>query len=382
MPTQENYFHEETNSLVVENEDRRSQIGSLLNGVVDHAAQDTLSVASLSGDDEHSQQIEQTCAVNSNRVSRRISEAMPRSTQSQVGHLLGGMVSRSERTLTHQASLISKGEESDNSTIDTSFRKEQLQKPSPSSKEIDLDYGRNPTITSTALAHSLWRCVLRPGVDTAIDATAGNGADSLALAQLLFIERQRDDAVGELISIDIQEEACKNTRRELECVLSPQIMKNNVKILQTSHSPLPLPRDLSSVALVVYNLGFLPNSPNSKKRCFRTNTETTIASLADAALLVRVGGMISVMTYPRTNQEEDFAVRAFLEGLALFSSVTHDWEAFVDELDCGDALRERLSVTLRHVLEEGGSTQTWRVHEHKKLGWVKAPTLLTATRIK
>ena len=100
-------------------------------------------------------------------------------------------------------------------------------------------------------------------------------------------------------------------------------------------------------------------------------------------MLLRVGGMLSVMTYPRTNREEDFAVRAFLEGLALFSSSTMSWESYVEsELDCSDALRERLADALRRVLDHGGRKQTWRVHEHKKLGWVDSPILLTAIRIK
>jgi hypothetical protein len=182
---------------------------------------------------------------------------------------------------------------------------------------------------------------------------------------------------AELLCIDIQDQACENTRMELASILPPEIMEENIRVLRTSHAPLPLPRDTSSVALVVYNLGFLPKSSVKESM---TTTETTLASLADAALMLRVGGMISVMTYPRTNAEEDFAVHAFLEGLALFSSITQSWEIFVDDLNdasCSEDLRERLKVTLRYVQDEGGLKQTWRVHENKKLGWVDAHILLT-----
>lgn len=50
-----------------------------------------------------------------------------------------------------------------------------------------MTYRGSPTITHTALAHSLWSSILQPHVDTAIDATCGNGHDSIALARMLFL---------------------------------------------------------------------------------------------------------------------------------------------------------------------------------------------------
>jgi hypothetical protein len=237
-------------------------------------------------------------------------------------------------------------------------------------------YGRNPTVTSTALAHSLWSYILRPHVDTAIDATAGNGGDALALAQMLFPDATDYETTSKahLLCIDIQEQACEKTRQKLASFLPADVMHRNVQIVHASHAPLP--HVDGPVALVVYNLGYLPGDSSLQT----TTTESTIISLADASLRLRVGGMLSIMTYPRTNPQEDAAVRAFCEGLALFSSSTHDWE------DAGSGLQElvlveRLRDKLRYVLDQGGSSQTWRVHEHKKLGWIDAPILLTATRI-
>jgi hypothetical protein len=280
--------------------------------------------------------------------------------------------------------------------------------------EVALGYGQNPTITSTALAHMLWSYVLRPGIDSAIDATAGNGSDTLVLAKLLFASNDRDSSTpctstdstttrnmpkkkenqSQLLAVDVQETACQKTRQRLaKFLVSDQ--HNHVQVVCASHAPLPLPPDTSNIALVVYNLGYLPNNNNNNNNKspttsptvtrVKTQTETTLASLADAALALRVGGMLSVMTYPRSNATEDAVVRAFLEGLALFSSQTQSYMEYVQSLDDGvvkDSLRERLRVTLQHVREEGGRQQTWRVHEHKKLGWVDAPILLTATRIK
>jgi len=257
-----------------------------------------------------------------------------------------------------------------------------------SAEDVAAHYGTNPTITSTALAHSLWSYVLRPGIDTAIDATAGNGSDAVVLARLLFSGNQQESTTtkSHLLCVDVQEEACRKTQSRLAKTLPASVLQNNVQVLHTSHAPLPLPPDTSFVALVVYNLGFLPNG--SRNNSVITQTETTLASLADATLLLRLGGMLSVMTYPRTNAQEAAVVRAFLEGLALFSSNTHSFETYVTELDgANDYLdeerREELLVALRRVRYESGSAEpTWRVHEHRKLGWVDAPILLTATRIK
>ena len=273
---------------------------------------------------------------------------------------------------------------------------------------LDIQYGQNPTITSTALAHLLWKSVLRPGVDSAIDATAGNGSDTVALAKLLFpsssttTTTSSNPSQSHLLAVDVQEVACQKTLRRLSKVSVPL---GRVQVVCASHAPLPLPPDTSSVALVVYNLGYLPNHSQRTQTTLTTTTsttttepgpvttqtKTTLASLADAALVLRVGGVLSVTTYPRTNAEEDVVVRAFMEGLALFSSQTMSYETHLQNLcsshQINETWSEQLRVTLQHVWEKSSSDSqqqhpTWRVHEHRKLGWVDAPILLTATRIK
>ena len=57
------------------------------------------------------------------------------------------------------------------------------------------------------LAHQYWRQLLKPG-DHAIDATCGNGKDTLTLAELLFSHSLE----GTLIGMDIQAEAIERTR--------------------------------------------------------------------------------------------------------------------------------------------------------------------------
>jgi hypothetical protein len=246
------------------------------------------------------------------------------------------------------------------------------------SRESDGDgYLANPAINPTALGHQLWSHILRPNVDTAIDATCGNGNDSVAIASMLFTSFQTD---SQLICIDIQEEACETTRDRLVNLLTADILNHHVTILHTSHSPLP---HVGNVGLVCYNLGYLPNS----NRDVKTQMDTTISSIADAANLLRMGGMLSITTYPRSNANEDYAVHALLEGLALLSSTSIDWRAYVEDLGPDPdnpkeySVRDTVQTALERIVSNGPRKQTWRVMENKLLGRTLSPILLTATRI-
>ena len=246
-------------------------------------------------------------------------------------------------------------------------------------------YRGNPAITNTALAHVLWSSILRPNVDSAIDATCGNGFDSVVIAQMLFDTysggmQKEDECTSQLLCIDIQEQACENTTKALVKELGEEILlRDRIQVLHTSHAPLPRPNDSSSVGLVVYNLGYLPRSD---KACM-TQIDTTVSSLVDAFLLLRIGGMVSVVTYPKTGPEEDVAVRALLECMALLSSNVMTWKEYVEqELQTSEETKALIKSAMHRVTKEGDPNQTWRVSEHKKLGMDRAPILLTATRIK
>jgi hypothetical protein len=239
-------------------------------------------------------------------------------------------------------------------------------------------YRGNPAIVNTALAHLLWSAILRPNVDSAIDATCGNGFDSLEIAKMLFDPELGDKCQSQLLCIDIQQLACENTTSTLLQEFGPEFVEQHVQVLHTSHAPLPRPNDSSSVGLVVYNLGWLPKSD---KDCI-TKMDSTISSMVDAFLLVRILGMVSVVTYPKTGPQEDVAVRALLECMALLSSRILKWQDYLQELECSDEIKELVQNAMGRVVRLGDPQQTWRVSEHKKLGMDQAPILLTATRIK
>jgi hypothetical protein len=52
----------------------------------------------------------------------------------------------------------------------------------------------------------------------------------------------------------------------------------------------------------------------------RVTSETTIRSMSDAAILLRVGGLLSIMTYPASNMEESVVVERFIEGLGMLTT--------------------------------------------------------------
>lgn len=126
------------------------------------------------------------------------------------------------------------------------------------------------------LAHRLWSELLQPA-DTAIDATCGNGKDTLRLAQLL--------PQGRILALDIQERAILHSKEVLTGY--PQ-----VEFYLQSHVDFPA---AEGVKLIVYNLGYLPGANN---KALTTLTETTLQSVEKACHLVQKGGAISIMCYP------------------------------------------------------------------------------------
>lgn len=125
---------------------------------------------------------------------------------------------------------------------------------------------------------------LRAG-DTAIDATVGNGFDTLFLAK-------RVAPGGLVFGFDIQAQALENARRKI-----PADLDVTVHWLHTCHSGINnhLPEGLhGQIQAVMFNLGFLPGAGKT----IITQTQTTLQALTQAAALIRLNGVISVVAYP------------------------------------------------------------------------------------
>lgn len=150
-------------------------------------------------------------------------------------------------------------------------------------------------------AHDWIRNVVLPG-DTVVDATAGNGHDTVFLARLA-------GPAGQVHAFDVQEEAIRATRERLE---EAGLLTPAVHLHLASHDRLS---ELVSgpVKAVVFNLGYLPGG--DKKTV--TRTDCTLAALEQAAALIAPNGLLSVMCYPghEGGDVEAEAVEAFLSRL-------------------------------------------------------------------
>lgn len=127
---------------------------------------------------------------------------------------------------------------------------------------------------------SLLRAV-NPG-DTVVDATMGNGHDTLFLA-----ERVGDN--GRVFAFDIQEEAVASTRKLLE----EHCMADRVTLFCRSHADLAeiVPAGLSAV---VFNLGWLPGGNHRITTCCASTEKAVLGALDH----LKKGGIVSICAYP------------------------------------------------------------------------------------
>lgn len=139
--------------------------------------------------------------------------------------------------------------------------------------------------TPIDLAHAYWKRGLKPG-DTVLDATCGNGHDTLFLSQLVL-----DSDIGQVIACDIQESALAQTRQRLIINLPPGQI-DRVQLLHDDHSKLSI--EAASLAAVIYNLGYLPGGDKS----LTTTTTSTLNSLDCSLKWIQEGGFICVTCYP------------------------------------------------------------------------------------
>jgi SAM-dependent methyltransferase len=155
------------------------------------------------------------------------------------------------------------------------------------------------------LAHILWEQLLGKN-DIVIDATMGNGKDTLILAKILSKRGS-----GKVIALDIQPKALENTLKLLNENVSEFLP--NIELLLTSHENFPSEIEPESVKLIVYNLGYLPGADKE----LTTQTATTLVSIEKALDLLAPGGALSVTCYPghAEGQKEHEAIKAFVKGL-------------------------------------------------------------------
>jgi 16S rRNA C1402 N4-methylase RsmH len=154
----------------------------------------------------------------------------------------------------------------------------------------------------TELLHLLLRGEISAG-DFAIDATAGNGHDTLFLAKAV-------GETGKVLAIDIQEQAIASTAARLE----NEGLLGRVKMHHGCHTELAKAAGEQSPRAVVFNLGYLPGGDHS----LITRTEKTLRALAAASEILIPGGVLAVVCYPghEGGDAESAEVAHFISSLA------------------------------------------------------------------
>lgn len=152
------------------------------------------------------------------------------------------------------------------------------------------------------LAHRFWQDHLKEG-DGAIDATCGNGQDTLFLCDL---------PLAYVIGIDIQPSAIQKT----QTLLTEKQKK--ASLYQQCHSAWETIALPFAPRLIVYNLGYLPGSD---KR-LTTQLETTLQSIEKALVLLGEKGALSITLYPGHTEgaREEEALLDWAKAL-----VSHEW---------------------------------------------------------
>lgn len=147
------------------------------------------------------------------------------------------------------------------------------------------------------LAHSYWKTSLAATVGQhgriIIDATCGNGHDTLFLAQTAILPDTAALPKSRLIAIDKQSQAVEATQNLLKQHL-PAACLAHIEFHNRCHSSFPESLPPASVALIVYNLGYLPGGD----KAVTTVYDSTLRSLANALPLMQPGGIVSITCYP------------------------------------------------------------------------------------
>lgn len=117
--------------------------------------------------------------------------------------------------------------------------------------------------------------------DVVIDATMGNGYDTIYLGNLVGEN-------GKVYAFDVQEEAIKSTKKKVE----RDNMTERVELILDGHQNLDK-YVKEEVSCVVFNLGYLPRA----KHVVITKPDTTLEAIKKSLNLLKPNGVISIAAY-------------------------------------------------------------------------------------
>ncbi|WP_240666733.1 tRNA (mnm(5)s(2)U34)-methyltransferase [Longirhabdus pacifica] len=123
--------------------------------------------------------------------------------------------------------------------------------------------------------------------DHVIDATIGNGVDTLFLTKLVGEK-------GTVFGFDIQDIALERTQQRLQ---KENHDHEGVHLFQTSHahmSEMIAPSYHGHISAVMFNLGYLPHTDSTAI----TTPDTSIQAVKQALELLKRDGIVTIVLYP------------------------------------------------------------------------------------
>ena len=151
------------------------------------------------------------------------------------------------------------------------------------------------------IAHGYWKNHLKP-TDNAIDATCGNGKDSLFLSTLL--------TNGKLFCYDIQKKAIENTK---ELLNTHSMNTDTIQFFNFTHTNFNKIDKLLPIKLITYNLGYLPGGDKS----ITTMVKSTLTSIKHGLKRIIIDGALSITCYNGhfEGAKEEKEIFKFIDGL-------------------------------------------------------------------
>lgn len=147
-------------------------------------------------------------------------------------------------------------------------------------------------------SHTLLKPIIGKG-DTVVDATVGNGNDTIFLASLV-------GPSGHVLGFDVQQQALNQTATQL--ILTG--MTHRVQLIHDGHEHLEQYLDSQQeITAAIFNLGYLPGSDKT----VITHGETTLKALTACLAHLRRGGIVALVVYyghPGGEQEKEAVLEA------------------------------------------------------------------------
>ncbi len=137
---------------------------------------------------------------------------------------------------------------------------------------------------------------------TYVDATMGNGQDTLLLCRLAGKQ-------GKVWAFDIQKQALQNT----ENLLSAHGLCDRAELILDGHENIDRYLSPESADLICFNFGYLPGGDHT----IATRAETSLAAIRKGLEIIKHGGMMSLCIYSggETGFEEKDRILEYLKEL-------------------------------------------------------------------